>query len=205
MSTPNFRKENANDFYVIYDPEEENPWFYEDICENLIANAESWEDISKNDIWTSERHLPMHSIVSKESLISFGGMTFTVSAEIGIRSGYYSGANLDYEVSIASDWCGGDLDGDDAADLVEAFVEDCYDDYEYERWGWNAGLASMLKKKLTSRLCKAVQNMVDECEKICQRSCDEEYVCTGIFSNGEAVYEKKSPRSELKAIANDTK
>ena len=65
-------------------------------------------------------------------------------------------------------------------------------------YGWNAGLAKMLRMKLTTRLVKFLDRVQEECEDICKALCDDELVCVGIFSNGEAIYERKSPRAMLK-------
>ena len=57
----------------------------------------------------------------------------------------------------------------------------------------------MHRKGLEKRLTEWLNGIVADCEKIAQTCAEEELVKVAQFSNGEAIYERKTPSTELKA------
>lgn len=100
-----------------------------------------------------------------------------------VKSGYYFGVQFYVEIS----------DEADNAGFTEGGAE--YADNESCRWYLDMCL-SQAKRKFEAeqrKVCKLMKNLADAWGF-------EEYLCTAIFSNGEAIYEPASnPRARLKA------
>ena len=205
MATSNFMNVNAQNIYAIpssYMDMDENgneferymeSWDYEEMMDNIASNA-GWERIEGSD---NDRNFCGSYVCENVETINFGKtmpnfLQTTLTATIIMRSGYYSGANLDYEIKVED--CG----GYDAclSEGYENMIDVMMENYRYlaERYaeedGWNLGLFNMQRKNIEKWLEKAIDKMIEECEKICQENCQDELVCVGRFSNGEAVYEK---------------
>lgn len=205
MSTANFCTINAQRTYAVrtveyYDPAtDEFLDEYRDGCE--ILNREFLED----DIqgagalhgWTLEdepeddynRSYPGSTILSKHFSVDGTHSNYTLTAKIILRSGYYFGACLDWDI------CGDSYDGnlsacrgdmDDFAGIL-ADGELSYLDY-YEHW--NSGLQKMNQGRIQKRFRAALEQIAAACEKFCAENCDDKLACLGHFSNGEAIYQR---------------
>lgn len=115
-----------------------------------------------------------------------GGHLYDLTAKIVWRSGYYSGAILDYEifggsyVGKMSDY----RDSDDfALDVIDDIIDDCSNYY-----GWNPGVCAALRPKVEKAVEDAFNAIAKDSENVCQALADSSLVCVGIFSNGEAIY-----------------
>lgn len=194
MSCPNFQKECAKSYYVINEWDE---FIKDDIRilakEKLKDVCEFVDDEFKD--YSDDHNYPACYYVEGVEYLEFCGMTIRISAKLGARDGNYVGVNLDYDVSIEySSWCK-DIsstlsDFKSGDDLCKVFVDGLENDWVWENEECSKGLFMMNKGKLIKTLQKKVGEIVDTLEDICKSLCDDELACVGIFSNGEAIYER---------------
>ena len=190
MATRNFYVKNANDVYA-FAMEAEDCFDFDDSLD-CIKEAGilkyGFEETSGSD---GDRNYCGDYILDK----SFGGKKFynsglTVNIDITIivRSGYYQGANLDFELEVMNDYYDpyklGDYECEE--DLIEAmadeFVEDC-DVYNY-------GLRKCFKKRYKVFLEDYIDKAIEYTNKVLENLCEEEYCLIGTASNGEGFYQK---------------
>lgn len=107
-----------------------------------------------------------------DSCFGFHGIEIMADLEVTLNHGYYEGHNLDWEIRIEgckySDY-----------ESMDDFLEEHFSDEE---------LTEVFRKRFKSW----IQKCIIECEKKCREMCDEVYHCIGVFSNGEAIYERVS-------------
>lgn len=213
MSAKNFSRDNAQNYYVIhstYMGEDENgneveiqrdEWDYDCLKEDIYYYAkETYGGYDLVEGYGGNRNYPAAKVCEKDTLCESFGTKKPWFLEVGItptilmRSGYYSGTNLDYEIKM-EDAYGNSVELSDCtgvADMVDTML--CHLEEMVEYHGidekWNLGTFKLQKKNIEKWLTDRLTQMIDECEDICQTMCDETYVCVGVFSNGEAIYEK---------------
>ncbi len=183
MSAPNFYNMNASRVYIVGEEDLD----YDLIREAIQAAGES-QGWSPDDSRDRERNYPGTIILEKHfAVVLCADYVYRFTAQIIIRSGYYAGANLDYQIKGDA----GDLvhDWDSVKDFAEDEAGAVGDDLVY-RSGWSRGLAAMQKKNFAKKLAAAVGSLTAECEKFMAENCSEQYSLVGVFSNGEAVYER---------------
>lgn len=200
MSTPNFKKENAKNYYVV---DREWDWGYEMFEKEMPemakqidvfkANNCRIEPMDRND---NDRSYPTHYNTLVWDDIVKSNVGATIKAQIGITSGYYQGANLDYNIIVYCDatrdeFYLSDYDGN-VEDMVESMMWYYEENEDWEREnGWvNAGLFKMNKEKIIKAIVKKVKDIIEGCEQLCKNACDDVYTCVNVFSNGEAIYTK---------------
>jgi len=147
MSTPNFYNKNAS---KVFANECEEDIDYDDLKLNLQSELEG-DDI---DDYDNERSYPGAKIKRIEK--DFG--KWNVIIEAVVRSGYYSGVNLDWEATVeeVEDWCN-ELNYDHEA--IPRYIRDFID------------------------------RKIRKIEKVFKDN-STPLICRGVFSNGEAIYEK---------------
>ena len=201
MATSNFMSVNAQGIYAIpssYTDENGDEvymesWEYDEMMDNIAENA-GWDRVEGCD---NNRNFCGSYICENTETIEFGKTTpeflqTTITATIIMRSGYYSGVNLDYEIHVED--CGGY--GADLSDGFENMVDAMMENYRYmaERYaeedGWNYGLYTMQKKNIEKWLEKAINETIEKCEKICKENCEDHLAVSARFSNGETWYTK---------------
>jgi hypothetical protein len=107
------------------------------------------------------------------------GITIEIELTVLMRSGYYEGCNLDYNIDIH-------VDGHSHDDVDYAI-----DEWEYQANKWNnAGLVKANKSKAQVWLENTLHKMSGEIESMLAYHCGVELVKVAQFSNGEAVYER---------------
>ena len=194
MSCPNFQKECAKSYYVI------NEWdeFIKDdiriLAKEKLKDVCDFVDTEFKD-YSDDHNYPACYFVECTEYLYFCGMTIRIKGKFGIRDGNYSGCNLDYDINVEynswykdivsnlSDCVSGD-------ELCEVFVDGLENDWVWENEEINKGLFFMNRKRLVKALQNKVGNIIDAFEEMCKSLCDGEYECVGIFSNGEAIYER---------------
>ena len=195
MSCPNFQKECAKSYYVI---NEWDDFMVDDIRETAkdkLKGICTFVDTNFVDYEHDYNHPACYYVEGVEYL-EFCGMTIRIAGKLGARDGNYVGVNLDYDVNIEySSTFNRDLssslsDNGDVDSLCENFVEGMEYDSAWEDAEISKGLFMMNKGKLIKALQRKVGEIVDALEELCKSLCDGEYECVGIFSNGEAVYER---------------
>lgn len=216
MSCPNFHKIHARNYYVVgdetsyYDPETGEDVPCQKECEDYDMDIDCACEIGKEKGFTPldckypksyVRSMGASAIMKKSGWYAFGkksnGMDFNqfeFSKEIYVHSGYYSGMNYDWDISINDNF--GDnfrLSEYDDVDLLVEDIADAWQEEASDTWyeGWNAGMAKIQKKNLKKWLVKMIGKFSDEADDMCRDICEDVYVCVGIFSNGEAIYYKE--------------
>lgn len=175
MSTPNFSKKNAKDYHCVginREPEEYIDWdsIREDIQEVAKAENKAWSD---TDEWERSyaRDYQLHFATERNYEMRYGGERYYAKVMLGLRSAYYEGATIDYNVELSDDFYDGyELEQGDTGSLALSFVEDKYKDGNHSV---NKGLATMHRKGLEKKLELWLDSIVADCEKIAQ-TCAEE-------------------------------
>lgn len=182
MGTSNFYNVNASKIYVI-DYEDNNHMWEEsqDHLGDLILDMDNSFETSTNI--ESRENLRSHqsnSIGFFKNSLEYLGLDFTININIFIRPGYYSAANLDYEV----EWF---VDSSDYYEAVDDLIHDIHTSIDY--YPVNKGVWAIHKSSLENKLTKIESELTSNVEKILSKI-SEPYNCLGTFSNGEALYEK---------------
>jgi len=179
MATGNFLNNNAS---LIYGVEIQEEWDYEDLKENLHYELEQMAKDSKNfqdnvdftDEYEKDcnRNFPgkvITTLFGKEKYYSRFDVTVNVRIEAIIRSGYYSGVNLDWNAIVE---CDGELyDMDD-----EVFLGD-------------EPIAEYTAKLINNWKVKEIAKLTAEIEKVFSQNSINLKV-KARFSNGETIYEE---------------
>jgi len=140
---------------------------------NICETNTEWKVFGKGNAWTTETN---------------------VESVIVIRSGYYAGAVLDYDVRVET--CEGDYfylsDYDSVDDMVEDYLDTLKDivDWKGYEHKWNVGTFKMQKKNIRKWIGKRINTHIENCEKFCKENCDMELCVSARFSNGETWYSK---------------
>lgn len=201
MSAPNFAKNNAEDYYCVGMNREEDEWIdWDEMREDIFQVAKAESDFwAKDDSWEHGygRDYQLHHAAERSYSMTYGGESYFAKVQIGIRSAYFEGGNIDYNIELEDEWYDGYyLQDGDTNYLALCLINDKYQDGNH---AINKGLATMHRKGLEKRLTEWLNGIVADCEKIAQTCAEEQLVKTAQFSNGEAIYERKTPRTELKA------
>jgi len=174
MATSNFHNVNASAIFAV---PLENEYDYEDLVCNLeseLGNNPDYVDYGKTDK-NELRSFPSRTLGSIRKYHQYKDFYVEVCVTPVIRSGYYSGVNLDWNVDYA-------INGD------------IYDIDELENGiGYNTALP-ISKIKVYSSLAekkaeKLKNEIVEQLESIYNNYSDR-YGVTAVFSNGETIYHK---------------
>lgn len=194
MGASNFYNRNAKNVYAVL-MDYEDVVFDEDgneTEETQMVQCESWDYDNLIDYVTelmdeqtlfkavervefyNNRNYEATGIKSLASYKTFGNVEVEVLLTAVIRSGYYEGANLDWELNY---YAGSGYD--DILDLT----------YEFESQNENQGMAKIQKRNAEKWATKIGEQMVEELERIfTQVSKPLEVVAR--FSNGETFYKE---------------
>jgi hypothetical protein len=174
MATSNFHNVNASAIFAV---QLEDEWSYDDLVENLksqLNNDPNYVDYGKSDP-NELRSFPSRSLGSIRKYHEYKDFYVEVCVTPVIRSGYYDGVNLDWNVDYS-------INGDS------------YDIDELENGiGYNTALPiskikaySLLAEKKAEKLKNEI---VEKVESIFSDYSDR-YGVTAVFSNGETIYHK---------------
>ena len=183
MATSNFFNENASAIYALQNETAE------DFCE--YANGpQGWEHTSE---WEhGMRDFAMHIFTETTKCFSFSGLDCDITAQIGLRPGYYEGANLDFRLDFDSEGielCNGDTET--FADDIMDYLDD-YSDWYMGRRKYATGLFKMNRAKIRQALKKFLDEMCEEINAYMAEACDDKLYAVAHFSNGETWYERAS-------------
>lgn len=173
MSAPNFYKKNAKNYYCI-----------ENYYDKFIDIPEKWEICKGYDNY---RYYGMDYLMERDFKLQYCGTWFYCNVRIGMRCGYFSGANYDYDLQLCSDCFGyNDIDGMENRNIDQLITDciACVSDYTD-----NKGLILMNKKNIEKKLSFWLQNIISQCETICRDLSEIILQRAGIFSSGEAIYD----------------
>jgi len=174
MATSNFHNVNASHIFAC---SLENEWDYEDLVCNLeseLNNHKDYSDYGKTDPYEL-RSFPSRSLGSFSNSVTIEDDEVEVYVTPVIRSGYYSGVNLDWNVDYA-------INGD------------IYDIDELENGiGYNTALPiSKIKvySSLAEKKAEKLKNDIVEKLEALYNNYSDRYGVTAVFSNGETIYHK---------------
>ena len=184
MATPNYHKAMTKQYHVI-ESEDVNVYdLYEQIMECDGFEQSNVHRTRRGDVVLGE----------KETVARYGKRcTFdlTLTMLVSVNSGYYCGANMDYELYAHIDG-GSDFilsTFDTIEDAVDALMEEAFDNADYDYVWFNKGLQKTHEESIRKMYTEAIEKAMEEGEKICESMADTHLRCIGVFSNGEAVYE----------------
>lgn len=211
MATGNFYQGNADKIYAVLmsyeipildddgneteDMETVAPesWEIDDFKENFIEAAkEAVKDTQFNfspnyGLEDNNRDFNAHGLGSLYASKTYAGYSVGVTIKMGMRSAYYEGANLDWEVEV--NYEGYNVDNVD--NLEQEFI------YRAEP---NAGMAALLAKHASKWALTAEEELLEIVKKLYEDQ-STPLVVTARFSNGETWYAKETPKTILKEIA----
>ena len=178
MSAANFNTINAAAVFAVTDKGAS--------CGRLLTTGRrrGWSDVSRLGIWDRSRSYPGLALLEKTIYTS----RESLDVQIVRRSGYYSGAALDWDIKAAGYSLADDFRGD-RDEMAAAIVEDLLADLAYYS-GWNNGLIAIHRPRLIRELSGAIERAANEADALCAWSCDVKLRCVGIASNGEAFYSR---------------
>ena len=116
MATSNFHNENASAIFAV---QLEHEFDYDDLVENLkseLNNDPDYVDYGKTDK-NELRSFPSRTLGSIRKYVEYKDFYVEVCVTPVIRSGYYSGVNLDWNVDYL-------INGDASYDTPEFYIDD---------------------------------------------------------------------------------
>jgi hypothetical protein len=174
MATSNFHNVNASAIFAV---PLENEYDYEDLVCNLeseLSNNPDYVDYGKTDK-NELRSFPSRTLGSIRKYHQYKDFYVEVCVTPVIRSGYYSGVNLDWNVDYT-------INGD------------IYDIDELENGiGYNTALPiSKIKvySSLAEKKAEKLKNDIVEKLEALYNNYSDRYGVTAVFSNGETIYHK---------------
>lgn len=178
MATGNFAKENAKEYYTLCN----------DNAEAFCSHATGPSGWERSEGWeSSSGSFNMHFFAESRKWFSYAGIEFPIDCQMGLRPGYYDGANLDYLVNFETDLKLSDGDTEELADEIMDYMDD-YAFYYMERKPYSEGLYKMNRTRIRKALVKFLDGIVDECEKYMTEACDQKMGVLYRFCNGETIY-----------------
>lgn len=140
---------------------------------NICETNTDWQTFGNGNAWTTETN---------------------VESVIVIRSGYYEGAVLDYDVKVETSQ--GDTlhlsDYDNVDDMIDDYMDTMKDIVAWKGYQhkWNVGTFEIQKKNIRKWIEKRINTHIENCEKFCKENCEMELCVSARFSNGETWYSK---------------
>ncbi len=176
MATSNFHNVNASAIFAVL---LENDFDYEDLVDNLkseLNNDSDYVDYGKTDP-NELRSFPSRTLGSIRKYHQYKDFYVEVCVTPVIRSGYYSGVNLDWNVAYS-------INGDAQYDEPNFEVADV------EWYGKISKSKAIQYAKLADKKAEKLKNeIVEKVESIFSDYSDK-YGVTAVFSNGETIYHK---------------
>lgn len=184
MSTSNFSKENAQNYYAIIPSEEDAEWWNVDDDLRSCLPMRGFEK-SDEQLWTEydRTRMSRDSIFFARKWYDTPTDEFDMCAELCFTPGYYEGGTLDYDITIG---CGSRIwrlsDYDSAEDMAEEMAD------TIKEW-WGEAYADYNSDWILPALLDAEE----DCEHMCEDLCDTPLECAARFSNGETIYRALIP------------
>ena len=180
MATGNFYNKNANNIYAIFQDDEYGDFIYDDVKGNITSDLGAYTKKSKAYLGYSNNFYVDASVIEVVSMTNeLAGIPISVDIEILMRSGYYEGANLDYEIKYYVD----SVEFDDLSEAYQAYFDVATWDYDMSK-----GLATIQARNAAKRLEAMSNELVENVEKILWENCTKVLQVSARFSNGETWY-----------------
>jgi hypothetical protein len=176
MATSNFHNENASAIFAV---RLENEYDYEDLVCNLeseLSNNPDYVDYGKTDK-NELRSFPSRTLGSIRKYAQYKDFYVEVCVTPVIRSGYYEGVNLDWNVDYL-------INGDASYDIPSFYIDDIahYGNLPKSKASVYANLASKKAEKIKNEIVEKLEALYNDYS--------EKYGVTAVFSNGETIYHK---------------
>jgi len=176
MATSNFHNENASAIFAV---QLEHEFDYDDLVENLkseLNNDPDYVDYGKTDKHEL-RSFPSRTLGSIRKYAQYKDFYVEVCVTPVIRSGYYDGVNLDWNVDYL-------INGDASYDSPEFYIDDI------AHYGSMSKSKATKYAKLAEKKAEKVKNQIVEKVESIFSDYSEKYGVTAVFSNGETIYHK---------------
>ena len=176
MATSNFHNVNATHIFAC---SLENEWDYEDLVDNLkseLSNDSDYVDYGKTD-HNECRSFPSRTLGSIRKYHQYKDFYVEVCVTPVIRSGYYEGVNLDWNVDYS-------INGDAQYDNNDFYIEDI---------AWYGKLPKSTATKyarLAEKKAEKLKNDIVEKLESIYSDYSMKLGVTARFSNGETIYHK---------------
>jgi hypothetical protein len=176
MATSNFHNVNASAIFAV---QLENDFDYEDLVDNLkseLNNDSDYVDYGKAD-HNELRSFPSRTLGSIRKYHQYKDFYVEVCVTPVIRSGYYSGVNLDWNVDYL-------INGDVSYDSPDFYIDDIAycGNLSKSKATQYAKLAEKKAEKLKNQIVEKLESLYNDYS--------EKYGVTAVFSNGETIYHK---------------
>jgi len=176
MSTSNFHNVNASAIFAV---PLENDFDYEDLVDNLkseLSNDSDYVDYGKTD-HNECRSFPSRTLGSIRKYHQYKDFYVEVCVTPVIRSGYYEGVNLDWNVDYL-------INGDASYDSPDFYINDIahYGNLPKSKATTYAKLAEKKAEKLKNEIVEKLESIYSDYSM--------KLGVTARFSNGETIYHK---------------
>jgi len=176
MATSNFHNENASAIFAV---QLEHEFDYDDLVENLkseLNNDPDYVDYGKTDKHEL-RSFPSRTLGSIRKYAQYKDFYVAVCVTPVIRSGYYDGVNLDWNVDYL-------INGDAQYDNTDFYIDDI------AHYGSMSKSKATKYAKLAEKKAEKIKNQIVEKVESIFSDYSEKYGVTAVFSNGETIYHK---------------
>jgi hypothetical protein len=211
MGTNNFYKKNAKNYYIIEDDYNDYNDYYNDYDNHYDNFKEVLNDTLKQQFKDNYyKHKETISFskpysgselgeievlnINHGNFLRYNGYyELLININPVIRSGYYEGANLDFNINFEL-YCE-DKDGKDISFNNDDFIIDTT--YEEKILILTKTIENNIKynKRLIKKINKEFYNAIDKLEKIYSKL-STPMIKAGGFSDGTAIYEKSTIRQQ---------
>jgi hypothetical protein len=176
MATSNFHNVNASAIFAV---PLENDFDYEDLVDNLkseLSNDSDYVDYGKTD-HNECRSFPSRTLGSIRKYHQYKDFYVEVCVTPVIRSGYYEGVNLDWNVDYL-------INGDASYDSPDFYINDIahYGNLPKSKATTYAKLAEKKAEKLKNEIVEKLESIYSDYSM--------KLGVTARFSNGETIYHK---------------
>ena len=176
MATSNFHNVNASHIFAC---SLENEWDYEDLVSNLeseLNNHKDYYDYGKTD-HNECRSFPSRTLGSIRKYHQYKDFYVEVCVTPVIRSGYYEGVNLDWNVDYL-------INGDASYDSPDFYINDIahYGNLPKSKATTYAKLAEKKAEKLKNEIVEKLESIYSDYSM--------KLGVTARFSNGETINHK---------------
>ena len=176
MATSNFHNENASAIFAV---QLEHEFDYDDLVDNLkseLNNDPDYVDYGKTDKHEL-RSFPSRTLGSIRKYAQYKDFYVEVCVTPVIRSGYYDGVNLDWNVDYL-------INGDASYDSPDFYIDDI------AHYGSMSKSKATKYAKLAEKKAEKIKNQIVEKVESIFSDYSEKYGVTAVFSNGETIYHK---------------
>jgi len=176
MATSNFHNVNASAIFAV---PLEHEFDYEDLICNLeseLSNNPDYVDYGKTDK-NELRSFPSRTLGSIRKYHQYKDFYVEVCVTPVIRSGYYSGVNLDWNVDYL-------INGDASYDTPDFYIDDI------AHYGSLPKSKATKYAKLAENKAEKIKNQIVEELEALYNNYSDRYGVTAVFSNGETIYHK---------------